>query len=216
MTPPRHLWSGDWRRESAEAAHRLAERRGPVDAPTEPRDAEPPTPRPSALDRFRAALQDIELPRLRRRVTIPARLRSADARRIRGAVLLGAAMLLAAGAAFAAVSALRTSGSHASSASQTPSASSIRPGWLGVDTALFPLTNGAMIVDVTPGSPADNAGLQPGEIITEIDGRPVQGPGDLEAALAGMHAGQRVQIGYEQGPSTYTAQVTLRARPPGP
>ena len=125
-------------------------------------------------------------------------------------------MLLAAGAAFAAVSALRTSGTHTSPGRPRSTVAVNKPAWLGVDTALFPQTNGAMIVDVVPGSPADTAGLQPGDIITEIDGRPVQGPSDLESALAGMHAGQQVQIGYEQGPSTYTTHVTLQPRPAGP
>src|ERR1700759_2432909 len=102
MSPPRHLWSGDWRRESAEAAQRMAAHRDPVEEPAEPLDAEPPHRGPSALDRLQAALRKIELPRLRRRPAIPARLRGADARRLRGAVLLGLAMLLAAGTAYAA------------------------------------------------------------------------------------------------------------------
>jgi PDZ domain len=215
MSPPRHLWSGDWRRESAEAARRAADRRPPVKEPTEPLDAEPPRG-PSALQRLQAALREIELPRLRRRPAIPARLRGADARRISGAILLGAAMLLAAGAAFAAVSALRSSGTSTPSAGHSSSASSSRPAWLGADTALFPQTTGAIIVDVVPGGPADAAGLEPGDIITEIAGHPVRGPGDLDSALAGMHAGQQVQIAYEEGPSTYTTQVTLQGRPSGP
>ncbi|HTX33105.1 MAG TPA: PDZ domain-containing protein [Solirubrobacteraceae bacterium] len=212
MSPPRHLWSGDWRHESAEAAQRLAERRSPVEEPAEPPEVEPPPRGPSALDRLRAALHKIELPRLR----IPARLRGADARRIRGAVLLGAAMLLAGGVAYAAVAALRSPDTQAPSSSQSSSVSSNRAAWLGADTALFPGTTGAIIVDVVPGGPADAAGLQPGDVITEIAGHPVQGPGDIDSALARMHPGQQVQIAYELGPSTYTTQVTLQGRPSGP
>lgn len=37
---------------------------------------------------------------------------------------------------------------------------------------------GAYIETVTPGSPAEKAGIQPGDVITKIDGRPVVSPGD--------------------------------------
>src|SRR5688572_22232461 len=37
----------------------------------------------------------------------------------------------------------------------------------------LPSASGAMLATVTPGGPADRAGLQPGDIITEFNGRPV-------------------------------------------
>jgi serine protease Do len=37
----------------------------------------------------------------------------------------------------------------------------------------LPNASGAMLASVTPGGPADKAGLQPGDIITEFNGRPV-------------------------------------------
>jgi S1-C subfamily serine protease len=197
MTAPRHLWSGDWRRESATAAQEFAERRGPIDAPAEPPLAKPPAARASALDRIVAALRNV------------------DARRVRGVVLIGVATLLSAGAAYGAVSALMTSGTQKPGVQQS-SRFSGGPAWLGVATASFPPTNGAMIVDVVPGSPAAAAGLQPGELITEIDNHPVQSPADLDSALAGLYAGQQAQIGYQLGSSTYTTRVTLKARPSGP
>ena len=90
------------------------------------------------------------------------------------------------------------------------------PAWLGVDTANFPLSSGAMIINVTPSSPADVAGLEPGDVITAIGNRPVQSASYLGSALAGLHAGQRVAVTYQQGPSSYTTEVTLQAHPPGP
>jgi predicted metalloprotease with PDZ domain len=197
MTAPRHLWSGDWRRESAEAAEAIADRVGPTDTP-----AEPPSPaRPSALARALSAVRD------------------ADYRPVRRAALITVAALLSAGVAYAAVAALVTTGPHAASGGQPPSGVVGGPAWLGVDTVNFPLTGGAMIVDVAPGGPADAAGLQPGDVITEIDNRLVRTPADLQSTLAGLHAGQQAQIGYQQGPSPYstsgiyTTKVTLRARP---
>jgi S1-C subfamily serine protease len=70
-----------------------------------------------------------------------------------------------------------------------------------------------MVVDVAQGSPADVAGLQPGDVITKIGNRPVRTPSDLESALAAMHPGQQVEIQYAQGPIPNTTRATLRARP---
>jgi S1-C subfamily serine protease len=77
----------------------------------------------------------------------------------------------------------------------------------------FAPAGGVMVVDVVPGSPADGAGLQPGDVITQVGNRSVQAPTDLESALAGMHPGQRVEIQYERGPIPYTTRATLSARP---
>jgi PDZ domain len=215
MTPPRHLWSGDWQSESAEAAQQIAERRRAADVPAEPRLADAPARGPSALERLWAELRKVKLPPLPGRVGVPAALRRADAHRIRSAVVLGVAMLLAAGGAYAAVASLRSNSPHSQGAGHRSSPPSGGTAWLGVDTTFFPQA-GAIVVNVVPGSPADTAGLVPGDIITEINGHPIQGPNDLQSALAGMRVGQQVTIGYEQGPSAYTAQVTLRSRPSGP
>jgi serine protease Do len=46
--------------------------------------------------------------------------------------------------------------------------------------------HGAVIEQVTPGSPADNAGLQRGEVITEVNRQPVQSAADVQKALSGV------------------------------
>lgn len=127
------------------------------------------------------------------------------------------AMLLSAGVAFAAVSLARSGGgSSPSSTNPSVASSPVRtptPAWLGVDTVSFPAANGAVVMDVVPGSPADVAGLQPGDVITQIGNQPVQTPTDIESALAGMHAGQQVEIQYDRGLISSTTRATLRARP---
>jgi S1-C subfamily serine protease len=155
-----------------------------------------------------------------------ARVRSALARmlahvrsfRPRGAVLMALVVLLSAGVGYAVVSSLAGSSNGAASGTGKASAASspaptAAPAWLGVDTVDFPPLGGLMVVDVVPGSPADVAGLQPGDVITQIGNRPVQSPTDLESALAGMHPGQQIEIHYQLGPVSYTTRVTLRARP---
>ena len=122
--------------------------------------------------------------------------------------------LLSAAVALGAVLVVKGSGTAGPAA-----ASSASPGWLGLDTVApfagtsFPGVGGVMIADIVPGSPAAAAGLEPGDVITQIGSRPINTPGDVDAALAGTHAGEQVQIQYQQGPIAYTAEATLAARP---
>ena len=46
--------------------------------------------------------------------------------------------------------------------------------------------HGAVIEQVTPGSPADNAGLQRGEVITEVNRQPVHSAADVQKALSSI------------------------------
>ena len=50
--------------------------------------------------------------------------------------------------------------------------------------------NGAVIERVVPGSPADNAGLQQGDVIVSINRKPVQSAADAKEALSGIAKGQ--------------------------
>jgi serine protease Do len=50
--------------------------------------------------------------------------------------------------------------------------------------------HGAVVEQVQPGSPADNAGLQRGDVIVEINRKPVQNADDVRNALAAVPKGQ--------------------------
>lgn len=140
----------------------------------------------------------------------------------RGAFVMALAMLASAAAGYAIASSLLSSRgepsarqSNGASTLQHPAlASPVAPAWLGVDTTDLPGFGGALIVNVFPGSPAGAAGLEPGDVITQIGARPVGTAADLEAILAGLRAGDQVKIDYQRGPVTATAQTTLVARPP--
>ena len=50
--------------------------------------------------------------------------------------------------------------------------------------------HGALIQQVQPGSPADNAGLAAGDVIVEVDRKPVQSAADVQKALSSVPKGQ--------------------------
>lgn len=55
-------------------------------------------------------------------------------------------------------------------------------------------TSGVVIVEVQPGSPADEAGLQPGTVIMRANGRDVKSPEDLGAVTKGLKSGDSVNL----------------------
>ena len=61
---------------------------------------------------------------------------------------------------------------------------------------------GALVASVEKGSPAAKAGLEPGDVIQEIDGKPIVASGDLPAYVGQTLPGQKVQLGiWRQGHS---------------
>jgi S1-C subfamily serine protease len=65
--------------------------------------------------------------------------------------------------------------------------------WLGLslDSAL---AGGALVTAVHPGSPADEAGLDVGDVIIGIDGRDVDSPADVNEALANREPGEEADL----------------------
>jgi S1-C subfamily serine protease len=77
----------------------------------------------------------------------------------------------------------------------------------------LPVSGGAGVTQVTPGSPADQAGLQPGDIITKIGSVAVGNAGDLTTALTQYGPGMSVAVEYVRKNQPQTAQVTLGQSP---
>jgi serine protease Do len=64
--------------------------------------------------------------------------------------------------------------------------------------------HGAVVEQVTPGSPADNAGLQRGEVITEVDRHPVQSAADVQKALSSVPKdGDTIVLVWSNSGSTF-------------
>ena len=66
---------------------------------------------------------------------------------------------------------------------QVPPASN--HGRIGEDVVPGAPVGGVKVKDIAPGSAANAAGLMPGDIITEVAGKPLKGKTDFEAAIAG-------------------------------
>jgi S1-C subfamily serine protease len=75
-------------------------------------------------------------------------------------------------------------------------------------------TSGALVTDVLNGTPAEEVGLQAGDVITAIDGQAVDSNEALSTRLHGHHPGDKVEVTWTQ-PSgdRQSATVTLAAGP---
>lgn len=94
--------------------------------------------------------------------------------------------------------------------------------WLGtVNTAdlstatahQLQLSGGAQITEVTPGSPAGQAGMAPSDVITAFDGHPVQSTGGLTQLISDLDPRYRATISYLHKGKPATATVTLAETP---
>jgi putative serine protease PepD len=68
---------------------------------------------------------------------------------------------------------------------------------------------GARVVSVEPGSPAADAGLRPGDVVTSIDDRPVTTSTELTAAVRSRTPGEEVGLTVRRDGENQTLQVTL-------
>src|SRR5205085_2924780 len=102
---------------------------------------------------------------------------------------------------------------HVSKAAPEPT----QPAYLGVN--LDADKNGrAVVAQVDPNSPAAKAGLTPGDVLTELDGKPVAGPASVRELLAGRAPGDAFKVvvsrqdrKVEARIETVEANVTLAA-----
>jgi serine protease Do len=58
----------------------------------------------------------------------------------------------------------------------------------------LPLSQGLLVTDVAAGGPADRAGLRRGDIVLEVDRRPVMDLSTLQRALADVPVGDAVLV----------------------
>ena len=94
-------------------------------------------------------------------------------------------------------------------------------GWLGVVIQeLTPpiaqalgLDHGVIVTKVFPGSPAERAGLQPGDIILEVNGEPVKSATQLQFAIMKTPPGKEVTLTVLRGDKKLTLKVKVGQMP---
>ena len=99
------------------------------------------------------------------------------------------------------------------------------------ETFRLPVDTGVMVVEVIPGSPADEAGLEGGDqqvivdgttyvpggdIITRADGEAVANPDDLRRVIMDKEPGEAMTLEIQRGESERTVSVTLGRQPTQP
>jgi len=94
------------------------------------------------------------------------------------------------------------------------------PAWLGVAIQDVPVGSGVQesrriveVVEVTPGGPAANAGIQPGDFILSIERRPIADTKDLVRTIQEHQPGSRVGIRLLRGKQLLDFSVTLSTAP---
>jgi Do/DeqQ family serine protease len=80
---------------------------------------------------------------------------------------------------------------------------------------LKPGQEGAYIANVTPNGPGAKSGLQRGDVVTAIDGRPVHSSDDLTMAVISHAPGSRVNLEVVRNGQPTKVEVTLGTRPTG-
>jgi S1-C subfamily serine protease len=103
---------------------------------------------------------------------------------------------------------------------------SVTRGWIGVevqeitppmvDSFKLGSAQGALVRGVFRGGPADKAGVKPGDVLTEIDGKPVIDPPAMLNLVAALLPGSSARMKLKRQGRDIEAAVTVGRRPKPP
>jgi len=90
--------------------------------------------------------------------------------------------------------------------------------WLGVETqpSATGAGSGAAIAAVTTGGPAESAGIQAGDVVTEIDGQKINDVDQLSTIINSKAPGDHLTLKVKRNGRTESVGVTLKNRPATP
>ena len=99
-------------------------------------------------------------------------------------------------------------------------------GWVGVelqeitpelaDSFKLGSTAGVLVAGVQRGSPADRAGVKPGDIVLTVDGKPVRDPDSVRNLIVALVPGKQTTLGLKRGQKGLDLRVEVGKRPGAP
>jgi len=100
------------------------------------------------------------------------------------------------------------------SARQIIALGSVRRAWLGVTvTEARDGSQGVVVVSTQANSPASGAGVRPGDLILEVDGKPIGHPRELQAAVLGLDPDTAIEVAMIRGEKRLTQTIELAPAP---
>jgi putative serine protease PepD len=96
---------------------------------------------------------------------------------------------------------------------QLAAGGTVEHAYLGLSTGDQVGASGAAVGAVTPGGPAERAGLEAGDVVTAIDRAPITGSAELVAAIAAKAPGDRIALTVRRGSDTVEITATLGTQP---
>ncbi|HWB23464.1 MAG TPA: trypsin-like peptidase domain-containing protein [Gaiellaceae bacterium] len=85
--------------------------------------------------------------------------------------------------------------------------------YLGVRIDTSAQVAGALLSSVLASTPAANAGLQQGDVITALAGTAITSGDDLSSVIAAHKPGDTIKVTFQRNGKTHTVQVKLTVRP---
>ena len=100
---------------------------------------------------------------------------------------------------------------------------SVTRGWIGVEVQeITPAVaesfrlkskHGALIATVLRGGPADKAGVKPGDVLVEVEGKPVPDPATMLNLIAALAPGNTAKMKLQRAGRDMDAAITIGRRP---
>ncbi|HET9720429.1 MAG TPA: PDZ domain-containing protein [Solirubrobacteraceae bacterium] len=197
MTGPKHLWSGDWRTESADLT---AE---PAESVVAPPDPPPPVQRP-LLPTWRLILPA---------AVVVLAVAVALVELLPGSRATGVGREATTPSASAIPNPLPpTPNSSPTGGSPATSLTGRTVNWLGMQISTVQNV-GAVIQTVRLGSPADAAGLDPGDIIQTVNRRTILAAAQIRYAVSHLRTGQAVDISVDRGSTQFSTVAAFAGQP---
>jgi S1-C subfamily serine protease len=89
-------------------------------------------------------------------------------------------------------------------------------GWIGIRVRNRPGNGDVMVTRIYQGSPADVAGVQLGDVVSEIDDEPIRSETDLTRVADQLCAGQKLRVELRRGDRSFILQIEITPKPDDP